>query len=72
MEKGVDDSEDHSKEGQISPEKSEVDEAIQNTNISSSSFSTGRWTNEEHIKFLQGCLKYGNNWKRVEGFENKK
>ena len=29
-------------------------------------FSMGRWTKEEHNKFLKGIIEYGNNWKMVE------
>ena len=28
-------------------------------------FNTGRWTEEEHSKFLKGILDYGNEWKMV-------
>jgi hypothetical protein len=28
----------------------------------------GRWTKEEHIKFLQACTLYGNDWRRVINF----
>ena len=28
----------------------------------------GRWTHEEHIRFLKGCLLYSNNWKKVESY----
>lgn len=30
--------------------------------------NNGRWRNNEHMRFLQGCLQYGNNWKKVETF----
>ena len=29
-------------------------------------FNMGRWTEEEHKKFLKGIIEYGNNWKMVE------
>ena len=29
-------------------------------------FHTGRWTEEEHQKFIDGILKYGNEWKKVQ------
>lgn len=29
-------------------------------------FNTGRWTEEEHQKFIEGILKYGNDWKNVQ------
>lgn len=25
----------------------------------------GRWTKQEHQKFMKACLEYGNNWKKV-------
>jgi len=25
----------------------------------------GKWTKEEHIKFLELCLEHGNNWQKV-------
>ena len=30
--------------------------------------SDGRWNPEEHIRFIKGCLLFGNNWKKVEGY----
>ena len=30
--------------------------------------NNGRWEPKEHIRFLRGCLKYGNNWKKVETY----
>ena len=29
-------------------------------------FNMGRWTKEEHNKFLKGIIEYGNNWKMIE------
>ena len=29
-------------------------------------FNMGRWTKEEHKKFLKGIIEYGNNWKMIE------
>ena len=29
-------------------------------------FHTGRWTEEEHQKFIEGILEYGNEWKKVQ------
>ena len=34
-------------------------------NINDSSFNNGRWTIEEHKKFIDACLLYGSNWKKV-------
>ena len=30
--------------------------------------NNGRWGKNEHIRFLGGCLLYGNNWKKVETY----
>ena len=37
-------------------------------NEDNSSRNSGRWGKEEHVRFLQGCLQYGNNWKKVETY----
>ena len=34
--------------------------------INENLFHTGRWTEEEHQKFIDGILKYGNEWKKVQ------
>ena len=31
-----------------------------------SQFHTGRWTEDEHRKFIEGILAYGNEWKKVQ------
>ncbi len=54
-------------------------QSINETNIQTSSssneeennktienFNNGRWTEEEHKKFLEGILEYGNEWKKVQ------
>lgn len=30
--------------------------------------STGRWTQKEHVLFIEGLKIYGKNWKKVESF----
>ena len=30
-----------------------------------SNYKTGRWNNTEHMRFIQGCLLHGNNWRKV-------
>ena len=30
--------------------------------------NNGRWRVNEHMRFLGGCLQYGNNWKKVETY----
>ena len=32
-----------------------------------SKFQSGKWTEEEHEKFIEGILLYGNEWKKVQG-----
>jgi SHAQKYF class myb-like DNA-binding protein len=34
----------------------------------SSKKTTGRWTKEEHQRFIEGLKKFGKNWKQVEEF----
>ena len=41
------------------PEKSEK----MNNNVI---FNTGRWSEEEHKKFIEGILEFGNEWKNVQ------
>ena len=44
---------------------------VNNNNHSESSkgeqnnYKTGRWNNTEHMRFIQGCLMHGNNWRKV-------
>ena len=33
---------------------------------SNSSLKSGRWSEEEHQKFIEGILEYGNEWKKVQ------
>ncbi len=28
-------------------------------------YKNGRWQPAEHLRFIKGCLLYGNNWKKV-------
>ena len=39
-----------------------------NTEINNNNHSDGRWNSDEHKRFIKGCLLYGNNWKKVEGY----
>jgi SHAQKYF class myb-like DNA-binding protein len=34
----------------------------------SDKFNVGRWSDNEHKKFLEAILKYGNEWKKVQNF----
>ena len=46
----------------------DIDEGNNNSLTSSSSYLNGRWSYDEHIRFLKGCLLFGNNWKKVENY----
>ena len=37
-------------------------------NDNENSGNNGRWAQNEHFRFLAGCLRYGNNWKKVETY----
>ena len=37
-----------------------------NSNSNAYEFNSGRWQPEEHQKFIEGILKYGNEWKKVQ------
>jgi len=39
---------------------------ISNSNNSKIIYNTGRWSEEEHSKFIDGILEYGNEWKKVQ------
>ena len=43
---------------------------IKNNNIenenNNNQYHIGRWTDEEHQKFIDGILEYGNEWKKVQ------
>ena len=40
----------------------------ENKNEENSNGNSGRWDNTEHLRFLQGCLLFKNNWKKVETY----
>ena len=53
----------------ISEEKqkiSNISKDNENSDSNANEYHSGRWTNEEHQKFIEGILKYGNEWKRVQ------
>ena len=43
---------------------SNINNSLDNEN--NSQFHSGRWTEEEHQKFIDGILQYGNEWKKVQ------
>ena len=44
----------------------EINNSSDNDNDNNGQFHSGRWTEEEHQKFLDGILKHGNEWKKVQ------
>ena len=32
------------------------------------SLSKGRWTREEHIRFIRACLFHGSKWRKVNNY----
>ena len=38
----------------------------ENNNNNNNQYHIGRWTDEEHQKFIDGILEYGNEWKKVQ------
>ena len=51
--------------------KSKIDNNINgNSSFESKNIpeNTGRWELNEHIRFLKGCLQFGNNWKKIESY----
>ena len=51
-------------------QQSEVDGLSQNSRcfascLDSDSKKTGRWTIEEHFRFIEALQKYGKEWKKV-------
>jgi len=56
-----------SKSSAIAPKKSEAHKAIADVKAEENlSKSTGRWTREEHFRFLEALKIYGKEWKRVQ------
>lgn len=43
-------------------------DSIQDYNATSTKSSSGRWTQEEHQRFVDGIKIYGKNWKKVEEY----
>ena len=49
-----------------SDEKLKDEEIQASPDIPETEYNEGRWTKEEHSKFLKGILEYGNEWKMVQ------
>ena len=42
------------------------EEFLSSSKVPDSEFNSGRWSDDEHIKFINGMLEYGNEWKLVQ------
>ena len=36
--------------------------------INEGDYNQGKWSDEEHIKFLQGLIQHGKNWNKIQKF----
>lgn len=43
-----------------------LEEKNEPINVDMINIRQGRWLTQEHIRFVKGCLLYGNNWKKVK------
>ena len=43
---------------------------IKYSEISKSGYKIGRWEEEEHRKFINSCMTYKNNWRKVKFINN--
>ena len=42
----------------------------ENKNHQNSEYKTGRWSQQEQRNFINGCLLYGSDWKKVKKIKN--
>jgi len=56
------------KEKKPKPEKLNKKGEKKKNNDTNPEFINGRWTQEEHQKFIDSILKYGNDWRKVEKY----
>jgi len=55
-------------ENNVNSSQNEAGLDYENKNEENCLGNNGRWKTNEHIRFLGGCLQYGNNWKKVETY----
>ena len=55
-----------STENKISTSEIQLNNSIKISEIDENKYKEGAWTNEEHEKFIEGILKYGNQWKNIQ------
>lgn len=58
------------KEKKVKKEKvsKEEKEKIKKQRVKNGDFNNGRWTEDEHRRFIESILKYGNEWRKVEKY----
>ena len=50
-------------------QNSQIDRKVEESEqASESNYNTGRWSHEEHKKFIEAIIKYGNEWKKIKEF----
>ena len=67
--KNILDTQNKSNHQSLSEEKQKIlnnSKENENSDSNANEYHSGRWTNEEHQKFIEGILKHGNEWKRVQ------
>lgn len=55
-------------DSQGSPKKPHKRSSKMKSNGAQSNFNTGRWTKEEHVKFIEAINLYGRDWKKVQDY----
>ena len=66
--KCIEDSDPFKEESMSSPKKPKKKSSRTKLNENNKNFRTGRWTKEEHKKFLEAIELYGRDWKKVQGY----
>ena len=46
----------------------DLNNSVNNSEENEDNLQKGRWNNDEHIRFIKGCLLYKNNWKKVKKY----
>jgi len=55
-----------SKDKSMNNKKNSGRESLRKLGRRAGNFKTGRWSKEEHQKFIEALLKFGNHWKKVQ------
>jgi hypothetical protein len=51
--------------GKLSNDSNDEQNSLSSSRDDNNEFRNGRWQSFEHLRFIKGCLLYGNNWKKV-------